>query len=105
MFGFGRKKLWDGTKCLEICNMCLNIGFPWGEGLAFKAFHFHYYLWGLWSVRNKMGIEKKIPNSSNEFFSQNFHVSTEIANYVEGSRCYVLGRQNRKNENLVEGLL
>ena len=86
VFGFGRKKLWDGTKCLEICNMCLNIGFPWGEGLAFKAFHFHYYLWGLWSVRNKMGIEKKFPNSSNEFFHKIF-MSAVIVNSVEGSGC------------------
>lgn len=37
-----------------------------------KLFIFFVILWGLWNIRNKMGIEKKFPNSSIDVFHKIF---------------------------------
>jgi hypothetical protein len=39
-----------------------------GNNYHIKLFMLAIILWGLWNVRNKMGIEKKFPKSSNKGF-------------------------------------
>jgi len=56
-----------------------------------KLFIFATILWGLWNIRNKMGIEHKFPRGSNEFFSQNFLLFTEVARSVETPGCQIFG--------------
>jgi hypothetical protein len=47
---------------------------------------FDIVLWGLWNVKNKMGIERKSPRSSNEVFFKIFH-------YL---RCILLKEQDAR---------
>lgn len=56
------------------------MGIPLGgRDYHIKLFMFTVIIWGLWTVRNKMGIQGIFPNSSNEIFLQNFQLALEMA--------------------------
>jgi hypothetical protein len=50
----------------------IDNGFLWSSDYHTKLFMFVIVLWGLWTVRNKMGIVKIFPRNSNENFHKIF---------------------------------
>jgi len=50
--------------------MCLTTGFRFTAKFTILSFIFSIILWGLCNICNKMGIEKKLPKTSNEVFQK-----------------------------------
>ena len=53
------------------------------HALKHKAFNFTTFLWGLWNVRNKKGIEKEFPKTSEDVFYKTFFLLAEMENPLE----------------------
>lgn len=62
-------------------------------------------LWGIWNVRNKMGIEKRFLSSSNEVFCKFFTFLQKWRILLKDGDARFFGQQDKKNEYVVERIL
>lgn len=91
--------------CLTICRIFFITGFPWDAWIITLSFSCSIVLWGIWNVRNKMGIEKRFLSSSNEVFYKFFTFLQKWRILLKDGDARFFGQQYKKNEYVVGRIL